>query len=428
MTADYKCTQDELITGLYEVRDHLVTEIVTFSGKKAMYDMAFVDAFTAAIKAADDAPNEKQRTADNEILRNKLEKYFIAEPNTLERAPMEEKLGDLRGYIRSAWTDPVDRKVRTDEAGFDVMDKVMNQNWDVVQGLMNTSKEFIATHETALLMGGLNMPASFKTDFDTLANLIIADVGLYIATKALIPTMTQEKIRLCNIAFGIGMEICKDGQEYFKQNPAKKSLFTWVDIMNNVTSPGAAGLRGTVKMGGSNFALAGVVIELQKGGGTPVTFATNTEGRFYSGNLATGVYSAKLMKGGFATVEAEVEIKTGVTSYKHWLMSAGGGTVTVVQGVFDVNGVANVAIPVGANDDTWVMAEGLGTDVQNYAADSASGEQTGTGALYANNGVLLIMKWSEVVAQIGLNVEHPFYNVRNVGVSSGGWRVTFVVG
>ena len=427
MKADYTCTQDELITGLYEVRDHLITEIVTFSGKKAKYNMAFIDAFTAAIKAADDAPDEKQRTADNEILRRKLVKYFIAEENTLERAPMEEKLGDLRGYIRSAWTDPVDRKVRTSQAGFDDMEKVMDQNWDVVQGMMNTAKEFIATHETALLMGGENMPATFKADFDALANLIIADVGLYIATKALIPIMTQEKIRLNNIAYAIGVDIMKDGQEYFKQNPAKKSLFTWVDVMNRVTPPGAAGLRGTVKMSGSNFALAGVVIELQKEGGTPVTFATDAEGKYYSGNLAAGVYSAKLAKGGFATVEMEVEIKTGVTSYKHWLMTAGGGTVTVRNGVFDVSGIANVEIPAGANEDTWVIVEGLGTDVQNYAADSASGEQTGSGALYANNGTPLMMKWSQVIAQIGLNAAHPFYNVKNVGSASGGWKVTFVV-
>jgi len=426
MNADYTCTQDELITGLYVVRNNLVTEIVTFSGKKAKYDAVFIAAFTAAIKAADDAPDEQQRRAENDILKNKLSQYFIAEPNTLERAPMEEKLGDLRTYIRTSWPNEVDRKIRMNEAGYDDLVKVMDGNWDVVQGMMNKTKEFITTHETALLMGGTNMPASFKADFDALADLIIADAVQYVTTKTLIPTMTQEKVRLCNIAFAMGMDICKDGQEYFKQNPAKRNMFTWIFIMEAVTPAGAAGLRGSVKMSGNNYVLGAVLIEMQKDGGTPVTFSTDADGRFYSGNLPAGVYSIKLVKGGFATIETEIEIKTGTTSYKHWLMSPGGGTVTAENGVLDINNSANVAIPAGANDDTWVMLEGQGSEMQFSAGDSAGGEQTGTGALYVNNGVLM-KKWSQVIAEIGLGTEHPFFNVKNTGSGSGTWKVTFVV-
>jgi len=314
---------DELITGLYVIRKNLVSHIATFGGKKAKYDMAFVDAFTAAIKAADDAPNEQQRRAENKILRNKMVNNFKAEDNTLERAPMEEMMGDLRGYIRSAWPDAVDRRVRMGEAGFGDYDKVMELNWDVVQGVMNTMKDFIAKHEGDLLMGGENMPANFKADFDALADVVIADVGKYVTTKMLIPTMTQEKVRLNNIAYAMGMEICRDGQEFFKKNPAVRRMFTWLDILKAVTPAGAAGLRGTVKMEGSNFGLAGVVIEMQKESGTPVTFATDGDGRYYSGNLAAGVYDVQLVKGGFVTIETKVEIKAGVTRHRHWLMSNG---------------------------------------------------------------------------------------------------------
>ena len=426
MIADYKCMQDELITGLYVVRNNLVTEIVTFSGKKAMYDAAFVAAFTAAIKAADDAPDEHQRRAENDILKNKLSLYFIAEQNALVRAPMEEKLGDLRTYIRTAWPNDVDRKIRMMEAGYDVLEKVMDGNWDVVQGMMNTTKEFINTHETALLMGGANMPATFKAGFDALADLIIADAVLYVTTKTQIPTMTQEKIRLCNIAFAMGMEICKDGQEYFKQNPAKRNTFTWVNIMEAVTPPGAAGLRGSVKESGSNYPIEAAMIEMQTATGTPIMFETDVDGKYYSGSLPAGDYSFKLSKAGFATIESEVEIKTGVTSYKHWLMSVGGGEEIELEGLFDAGAIRNIDFGDVDVEDASIRLDAVGTTVSYFASSSPTGGQTGP-VVTVNSGVPVLMKLSVFIAMIGLNGVNSFLNAQNIGSGSGGWKVTVII-
>jgi hypothetical protein len=186
-------------------------------------------------------------------------------------------------------------------------------------------------------------------------------------------------------------------------------------------------LTGSVKVIGSNYPIAGAVVTLQTTGGTPLLLVTNGEGVFSSGNLAVGWYTAKVTKNGFGMIETEVEIKTGTTSRKDWLMSTGGGTVVVLDGEFAINEIENVAIPGGANEDTWVTIEGLGTEVKNYAASSVDGEQTGTGALYASDGPPLEFKWSVVVAQIGLNAGNPYYNVKNVGSGSGGWRMMFVI-
>jgi len=422
----YDCTQDELYTGLNLLKASLEEELAAFGLHKVKYDAPFVVAFKGLIDTADAIPDASQREAVNEGFRILLTRRLKAETTSLVPAEGELNLGRLRSYIEASYSDKALRKARLKEAGFEDYDKVMRFNWDVVRGVMQKGKKFIDDYNADLTTNG-SMPAGFELTFDTMADSIIAQLDLYLVNRENIKQMTQDKIVANNVAYDAGMEICGDGQTIFQRNPAKKVQFIWDRILEIVTPPGAAGLRGSVKVNGSNYPIVGAVIEMQTTGGTPVIFATDAEGKYYSGNLPVGVYTFKLTKPGFATLETEVVISTGTTSYKHWLMNTGGGTVVIVDGALGLNEIANVPLPVGVNDDTWLTLEGLGTQQKYYAADVVNGEQTGTGALYADTGAPVEKKWSQVVAEIGLAGVHTFFNVKNTGGGSGSWRVTFVI-
>lgn len=427
MDAKYNCSQDELYVAILLVLMSFEEELAKFTGAKPKYTAAYAGTYRLEIAAARAIPDVTQRSANNEVRREELVvRVKNEDSSTTEIAEVEEKLGLFRLYIVDVWKNKVMQRARLSEAGFDMYDKVMRYNWEKLVEVMEKGKDFLLNHEAEMLLDGV-MPVTFKADFDAMADSIISAVTFYLNENQNIVQVTQAKIMANNAIYVKGMEICKVGQELFKRDPAKKTQFIWQDVLNIVTPPGAAGLRGTVKVSGSNYAVVGATIEMQTEGGTPVTFVTDAEGMYYSGNLPVGWYTFKLSKDGFATIETEVEIKTGVTSYKHWLMNAGGGTIVVVEGALGLNQIANVALAAGVNDDTTVTLEALGTQMKYYAADAVNGEQTGSGALYANMGVPVTMKWNQVVAQIGLDGVHGFFNVKNVGSASGSWRVTFVI-
>jgi len=426
MRPNYNDPQDELYTGEQMTITNFENNLVEFTDYKPKYNAAYVVSLKAELAAARAIPDLVQRVNDNEGLRVQLMRRLKAEEGSMVVAEGEKNLGKLRSYITTAYTDKLLRKARLSESGLDEYELVMRYNWEKVVTVLESGKEFIVKYETDLLAGD-NMPPGFKLVFDTMADSITVDVNAYLIEREQLKVVTQSKIVANNNLHTRNNEIRRDGQEIFKRNPAMKALFVWESIMDIVTPPGAAGLRGSVRVSGSNYAVVGAMIEMQTAEGTPVTFVTDADGNYYSGHLPVGVYSFKLTKEGFATIETEVEIKLGTTSYKHWLMSAGTGTVVVLEGGLAMNEIANQPIPGGVNDDTFVTLEGLAAQMKYYAGDSADGEQTGSGALYANIGVPITMKWSQIIAQIGLDGVHSFFNVKNVGAMSGAWRVTFVI-
>ena len=420
----YKHSQDEVYTGLEMVGANALLDQLKLVAHKPKYVVAFIGTFINDIAAARAIPDFVQRANMNEAQRKLLCLRLVPEKNSLEVADGEAALDNLKSYIEGAYKNKSVQKSRLSEAGFGDYKKVMKFNWDKVKSMFLKGKEFLVKYETELTADG-NMLAAFILIFNGVADSIIAEVDAYLAEREAVRLLRQDKIVATNNVVDRGMEICKDGKTVFKRNPAKKNLYIWKKVMEIVTPPGAAGLRGTVKADGTFLPIGGAVIEMQQAGSPVVVFETNEIGSYYSGHLPVGQYSYKLSKAGFVIIETSVEIKTGVTSYKHFVMSAGSGTVLVVEGGMDVNVINNIPIPEWANDDTTVRIDAFIAQMQFFAADTADGGITGTGALYGNVGFPLIMKWSELKAQLGLSAEHPFYNVRNVGAVAGEWKVTF---
>jgi hypothetical protein len=152
---------------------------------------------------------------------------------------------------------------------------------------------------------------------------------------------------------------------------------------------------------------------------------TKVRGVFNASNLPAGNFDFEWSFEGYETVaETDVRISAGKELQRRIVMEAT-VPVEIEEGGLAQNEIGNLPIPAGVNDDSTVTIEALGAQMMIFASSTVNGDITGSGALYVNIGTPLVMKWSQLVAQIGLDAANAFLNIKNVGTSAGAWKVTF---
>jgi hypothetical protein len=412
----YRCAQDEFYLAAFLMLNSLEDDLEYFVLHKPKYTIEFVDALRQELINSELMPDNEQRTEPVKRLRNAL----VLKTDGV----CTQKLQALKSYIHEAYPNPVDAQSAIEEAGFNKYIQATHYDWEALRNIFTTANTFI-TDNSALLQANNNMPPTFPGSFQTLKDEIHAEINIYTNRKENTKQGTHDKNVVNNAIYRKLMQIGEDGQVVWINDETRAQQYIWYRILEVVTPPGAAGLRGTVKDQGDFLPVIGAQIIMQKQGSPPVTFITNQTGRYDSGNLPIGIYSIKINSPGFSEIESQIEIKLGVISYKHWLMIP--GNAEVQEGGAAQNEIKNVTIPPGVNDDTTIKVEAFGSQMQIYASATINGEITGTGALYVNIGAPLVIKWNQLIAQIGLDAANSFLNIKNVGASSGAWKITFII-
>lgn len=304
----YRCSQDELYEACELIVASLEEELTAFTDLKPKYNSGFVSDLALAIKDAKALPDDTKRTSEQEVKRVELLGRLTVCLN---------RMNALRLYIRDAFTDPTIQKIRMAEAGFDDYDAASNANWEKLVSMMQSGQSFINNHETALLAND-NMPGTFKTTFSDAMNGLDEEVTDYLSLRENSKQGTQEKIVANNEIYRRVIDVCEDGAYIFANNPAKRDQFVFGKVLEIVTPPGAAGLRGTVKNGVTFEFVSDASVQIQRPGEPIKAVGTNAEGKYDFGNLPTGNYTGTVQASGYVTLEFEVSIQTGVTTYKHF--------------------------------------------------------------------------------------------------------------
>lgn len=309
--SNFRCTHDALYEGCDQLAINLFEELVLMAGFKAKYTATFIDDFKLKIKQARELPDEDQRTTQHELQRIELVK--------LTNKKVRKVLNSLRLYIRDAYNDPDVRRVKLQDAGFNDYEAAMNYNWEKLRSFLQKAVTFI-TANTADLEAGDNMPAGFGALVAGYRDDVATLVPEFLNEKENTPQATQAKTVASNALYALAIDICEDGQHVFEDDPAKQKQFVWDAIMEIVTPTGKAGLKFDVKEQGTNLPLAGVTAKLQKEGDVEISTTTDAEGKGKFDNMAAGFYTGKLLLNDFVSLEFELEITAGVTSFKHWVM------------------------------------------------------------------------------------------------------------
>jgi hypothetical protein len=167
------------------------------------------------------------------------------------------------------------------------------------------------TANTAGLTAGDNMPPTFadtfttaKTEFDDLyQDFLDASQGNEIET--------QTKITANNSVHSKLMGMFLDGQEIFKTDEAVKKLFTFDQVLQTVSGPGIAGVRGLIKDSVTNQPiLATVTVTIF---GTDYSTESEEDGRYEISPVAADTYTIVFTAPGYQSHQVpDTEIQTGV--------------------------------------------------------------------------------------------------------------------
>jgi len=418
MNTTFKCTFDEFFLACRLVLMSMEANLAAFSDHKTFYNAAWLAAMIAELDALELLPNEEQREGQREMLLEDMKK--------ITKKDVKRMMNRLRSYIKEGFVKE-HQKSALEQAGFLQYDKALACNWEEVKSMLESGNTFINVNNAKLTTDG-GMPAVFVTDFGSLKTDMSGKITTFLGMRQDTKEMTLERTVACNDYYLKIRKVMDDGQVILEDNPAKRERFVWESVLKIVTPPGAAGLRGSIKDGLTLEPIVGALVEFRDGVNPVIEVTTNALGKYDSGNLPVGNYSLKITKAGYGVLETSVEVKLGTVSYKHFMLGEAGDNQVIVEGSFELNEIANIAKPDGVNDDTWMELEVFDTTGSFFASDSVDGDITGTGALSVEEAEPLPIKWSEVVAQIGLNPANPNFNVKNVGGGSGSWRVVFVVG
>jgi hypothetical protein len=137
----------------------------------------------------------------------------------------------LEGYIDEVWKDEPTRAIQYKAAGKTHYAAAANGDWEEVDALNKSAKDFIAANMTALLgvAPNLNMPAAFATGVTAAATDFAAKYLAFKSAEETAPA-TGAKVKANNECHTTGMAMMADAQRIFINEPDLAGLFVFSTI------------------------------------------------------------------------------------------------------------------------------------------------------------------------------------------------------
>jgi hypothetical protein len=311
---EYPCAQKDLYSIIDTAWANYQLKLTNFTNFKGMYTAAYNTSALAAMAAAKAMPDDATRNAAAETLRVGLVKMgdiCLLNFQTLKR------------YIESAFTDRDVWDIQFKAAGQQYYADAANKDWESMELLNQAAKNYIAVPaNNTLLLGtapNLNMPAAFQAALTLAATNFSAQ---YLAFKSAEETAsaTAAKINANNLCYRTLIGMLKDGQVIFANDEETKKMFVFSTLWDLINPP-VAGIKGEVKVTGTNVPIVGATISIQKEGEVALDILTDEEGS-YSHQVGAGKYTIKVSANGYVTQSKDVDMKAEGYKTFDWVMVA----------------------------------------------------------------------------------------------------------
>ena len=296
---EYPCAQKDLYSIIETAWANYQLKLASFTAHKGLYNAAYKTTALAAVAAAKALPDDVTRSAAAETLRVGL-----------------VKMGDicllnfrlLKSYIESAFADRDVWEIQFKAAGQQYYAKAGNEDWESME-LMNVAAKNYLTANNTLLLGtapNLNMPATFTASLNLAATNFAAQ---YLSFKSAeeTSTATATKITANNACYRTLTGMLRDGQVIFANDLETKKLFVFSSLWDLINPP-VAGMKGEVKVSGTNEPIGGATISIQKEGEVAFEMLTEDDGS-YSHQVSEGKYTIVVSANSYVTQSKEVDMK-----------------------------------------------------------------------------------------------------------------------
>ena len=295
---DYPCSQKDLYSVLETAWGNYGVHLTRFTAFKGLYTAAYRTTATTAIATAKAMPDDDARSGASELLHIELVKLG---------AICTQNFQILKAYIDTAFTDKEVQKVQYVIAGQNYYRDASRQDWESTVMMNTNAKNYLATpaNVTALTAGN-NMPAGFVATQKTASDNFDA---IYASFKLAEVTSveTAAKIKANNACYQTGIQMLKDAQIIFMNEPEILTKFVFKNLLDLINPP-IAGIKGTVKEKGTNLPLASATITAQLDGETAIAVAVDADGVFAK-QLAEGMYKITVSAVGYVDQVFDMELK-----------------------------------------------------------------------------------------------------------------------
>ena len=270
-----------------------------FTNLKAFYTEAFVTNALQAVQDAKNLPDVIQTTAVRKEARINL---------SLATKTVMANWQVLKVYITKAF-DAAMVKAKLDAAGASYYNKASIDNWSAVRSLIDTANVFI-TNNLAELKANENMPESFQASFKADGDNCIELSAQFASVNIQKQNATGVKLDANNSIHQSVMEMLKDGQQIFKDDPLMKRKFTLIYLVKMHRGERPASLRGVI-VNMQKLPLKDAVIESLD---FKYRGITDAKGHYRIARIAAGTYTFRISAPGYEPQEQTVVFASGIAS------------------------------------------------------------------------------------------------------------------
>jgi hypothetical protein len=274
--AAYPMRQIDLYTIARMVWHSTGTFLSDFTDYRTTYDAPLVALQLAAINSAQALPDFQARNAAAETKRNELEQTI--------KPPILNAWQKLKRYI-SYTTPEMDQKAEWESAGYNYYPEAAASNWDALAQLCQSAQNYLTSNLLALTTAG--MPATFQTQFDTLATQFTVAHEAFLTLRQSAYIATEQKIKANNQVYQALSNVVADAKLIFIESPATLKQFTIADLTDMITGAGASGIKGKAIDPATGKTLPGATIEVVETGDIVTTDADGN----YELRLPSGTYN-----------------------------------------------------------------------------------------------------------------------------------------
>lgn len=302
----YSTPQEILYTVCLAAWELCSQNLSKFNALKAYYTKAFVTNSLKAVQAAKLLPETRQTIAGRKEARINL---------ISATRQVRSNWQVLKVYITKAFDGSM-LKTKLDAAGAALYPKASVDNWSAVRSLIETANVFIAANLAELTASG-NMPEDFQTIFKDAGDACIALSVTYSKANMEKEVATGTKVDANNAIYASMIEMLKDGQRIFKDDPIMKRQFTFDYLVRMHRGEGSASLRGYI-VNSLNQPIPGAVVVSQD---QKYTGTTNAKGYYRINRIAEGTYTFSITCSGYSPIIHTVTFAAGTSSRADFQMT-----------------------------------------------------------------------------------------------------------
>jgi hypothetical protein len=278
-----------------------------FTALKAFYTEAFVTDALQAVQDAKQLPTSTQTVAFCKAARINLS------------AATRQVLANwkvLKGYIIIAFDENIVKSM-LEAAGSAYYPKASVDNWGAVTNLIDEANVFITNHLEELTANN-NMPPEFQTTFKTVSDNCIELSSIYFTASREKQRTTSQKVDANNAIYMSLMDMLKDGQLIFQDDPATKKMFIYSHLVSIYKKDHSSSLKGYIvdELGRPIENVSVLSLDEKYGA------VTNSKGYYKISRVEAGTYTFNITCPGYEPISQSITFVTGTASKGDFAMTA----------------------------------------------------------------------------------------------------------